>query len=474
MTLALTFRGAAGEVTGSCFEVEALGRRFLVDCGLVQGDRDADERNRAALSRSDRDVDFVIATHAHIDHTGLLPRLARLGYHGPVYATPATADLLGVMLPDSAFIQEKDAEWAREREARRGRRNAGDERDEEPLYTIKDAHEALRLLEPVGYGTVFSPAPGITACLRDAGHILGSSIVEIWIERSGGAKPFKLVCSGDLGQPGRPVLPDPTPVAEADALIVESTYGNRLHKTLAETYDEFSAVLSRVLPRGNVVIPAFAVGRTQEVLHVLADLAKQERVPSLNVFVDSPLATAATAITMKYAHTLDRESRDLAAWQARHPNRMRVRFTETPDDSKAINAIRSGAVIIAASGMCEAGRVRHHLRHNLPRDECAVVFTGFQARGTLGRALVDGAKTVRLFREEVPVRASVHTIGGLSAHGDQAALLGWLAGFRQAPRRTFVVHGERETQQGFAALVAQRLGWPAVEAPERGHRVLLV
>ncbi len=208
-------------------------------------------------------------------------------------------------------------------------------------------------------------------------------------------------------------------------------------------------------------------------LHVLADLAKQERVPSLNVFVDSPLATAATAITMKYAHTLDRESRDLAAWQSRHPDRMRVRFTETPDDSKAINAIRSGAVIIAASGMCEAGRVRHHLRHNLPRDECAVVFTGFQAGGTLGRALVDGARSVRLFREEVPVRASVHTIGGLSAHGDQAALLGWLAGFRQAPRRTFVVHGERETQVGFAALVRERLGWTGVEAPERGFRVLL-
>ena len=308
MTLALTFRGAAGEVTGSCFEVEALGRRFLVDCGLVQGDRDADERNRAALSRSDRAVDFVIATHAHIDHTGLLPRLARLGYRGPVYATPATADLLGVMLPDSAFIQEKDAEWAREREARRGRRNAGDERTRSRSTRSRTRTRRCGCSSPVGYGTVFSPAPGITACFRDAGHILGSSIVEIWIERGGGSKPFKLVCSGDLGQPGRPVLPDPTPVAEADALIVESTYGNRLHKTLAETYDEFSAVLSRVLPRGNVVIPAFAVGRTQEVLHVLADLAKQERVPSLNVFVDSPLATAATAITMKYAqHARSRE-----------------------------------------------------------------------------------------------------------------------------------------------------------------------
>jgi len=470
MALALTFRGASGEVTGSCFEIEALGRRFLVDCGLVQGDRDADERNRAALSRGDAGLEFVITTHAHIDHTGLIPRLARLGYHGPVYATPATADLLGVMLPDSAYIQEKDAEWARERQSRR--RERGGEAGE-PLYTGKDAADALRLLEPVPYATVFSPAPGITACFRDAGHILGSAIVEIWIERGGGAAPLKLVCSGDLGQPGRPVLPDPTPIAEADVLIVESTYGDRLHKTLPETYDEFATVLSRVLPRGNVVVPAFAVGRTQEVLHVLADLARQERVPALNVFVDSPLATAATTITMKYAAALDRETRDLAAWLPRHPERMRVRFTETPDDSKAINAIRSGAVIIAASGMCEAGRVRHHLRHNLPREECAVVFTGFQAIGTLGRALVDGATTVRLFREEVPVRASRHTIGGLSAHGDRAALLGWLRGFRRPPARTFVVHGERETQQGFAATIAERLGWTGVEAPERGLRVLL-
>jgi metallo-beta-lactamase family protein len=470
MTLALTFRGASGEVTGSCFEIEAHGRRFLVDCGLVQGDRGADLRNREALSQRDARLDFVIVTHAHIDHTGLLPRLSRLGYRGPVYATPATCDLLGVMLPDSAFIQEKDAEWAREREARRGQRNAD---ADEPLYTVRDAHDALRLLEPVAYATVFSPAPGVTACFRDAGHILGSSIVELWIDRGGGAAPFKLVCSGDLGQPGRPVLPDPTPVAEADALVVESTYGNRLHKTLAETYDELSAVLSSVLQRGNVVVPAFAVGRTQEVLHVLADLAKQGRVPPLNVFVDSPLATAATAITMKYAGALDRDSRDLAAWLPRHPDRVRVRFTESPDDSKAINAIRSGAVIVAASGMCEAGRVRHHLRHNLPREECAVVFTGFQAAGTLGRALVDGATSVRLFREEVPVRASMHTIGGLSAHGDQAALLGWLRAFRRPPSRTFVVHGERETQVGFAALVRERLGWTTVDAPERGLRVLL-
>ncbi len=466
MGIGITFRGAAGEVTGSCFEVAAAGRRFLVDCGLVQGDRDADERNRSALAPRDAALDFVVLTHAHIDHAGLLPRLAAVGFRGPVYATPATADLCAVMLPDAAYIQEKDAEWARERT----RRDAGTAAAA-PLYTMRDAERALRLFETVPYATTFSPAPGITACFRDAGHILGSAIVELFVDE--GPRRFKLVCSGDLGQPGRPVLPDPTPIGEADALIVESTYGDRMHRTLAQTYDELAAVLTATLPRGNAIVPAFAVGRTQEVLHVLADLARQGRVPRLNVFVDSPLATKATAITARYAPILDRESRDLAAWQAAHPERMSVSFTESVQDSMAINAIRSGAVIVAASGMCDAGRVRHHLRHNLPHETTAVIITGFQAAGTLGRSLVDGARSVRLFREDVPVRASVHTIGGLSAHADQGALLGWLSAFRRKPARTFVVHGERGVAEGFATLVRQRLGFPAVDVPALGERIVL-
>jgi metallo-beta-lactamase family protein len=244
-----------------------------------------------------------------------------------------------------------------------------------------------------------------------------------------------------------------------------------LHKDLATSYDEFAGVLARTLPRGNVVIPAFAVGRTQEVLYVLADLVRLGRAPALTIFVDSPLATRATEITARYAATLDRESRDLAAWQAQHRDRVRVVFTESPQDSMAINEIRAGAVIVAASGMCDAGRVKHHLRLNLPRPECAIVFTGFQAGGTLGRQIVDGATQVRLFRQDVPVRASVHTIGGLSAHGDQAALLGWLGGFRQPPARAFVVHGERDTSVGFAALIRERLHWPSVEIPARGDRM---
>lgn len=477
----LTFLGAAGEVTGSSYLVETAGARFLVDCGMFQG-LESDEKNAGALAFDVHAIDFVVLTHAHIDHSGLLPLLARRGFRKPIFATPATCDLLGVMLPDAAHIQESNAAWAREHPRResgpRGspgaRGNPGarlaahaDDKDA-PLYTLADAQAALSLLRRASYGERRVVAPGIAFTFRDAGHILGASIVEL--ELGEGAHARRIVFSGDLGQPGRPVLQDPTKVAHADALVVESTYGNRLHRSLADTLDEFAGVLTTTLPRGNVIVPSFAVGRTQEVLHVLADLARSGRVPPLTVFVDSPLAKAATEITARYAPLLDRETRDLAQWQAAHPDRMRVMFTETPEDSMRINEIRSGAVIVAASGMCDAGRVRHHLRHNLPRDECAVVFTGFQARGTLGRAIVDGAKEVRLFREPVPVRASVHTIGGLSAHADQAGLLDWLSGFRTAPARVFVVHGEREIAVAFADVVRGRMHWPSVEVPARGDR----
>jgi metallo-beta-lactamase family protein len=467
----LTFLGAAAEVTGSSFLIAANRTRFLVDCGLFQGGRDADDKNEAALDFDAGALAFVIVTHAHIDHSGLLPRLAARGFKGPVYATPPTVDLLGVMLPDSAHIQELDAEWARERadrDQRSGRGRTAGAGLAEPLYTVADAERCLRLLRSVEYGATTEPAPGIRFCFRDAGHILGSAIVELWLEQPGGTK--KIVFSGDLGQPGRPVLPDPTSIPDADVLVVESTYGDRLHKTLATTYDEIAEVLATTLPRGNVVVPAFAVGRTQEILHVLTDLVRRGRSPDLTIFVDSPLATRATEITARYAAMLDRETRDLVQWQSQHRDRVRVMFTETPQESMAINTVTRGAVIIAASGMCEGGRIRHHLRHNLGRDECAVVFTGFQAGGTLGRQIVDGATRVRLFGAEIPVRAMVHTIGGLSAHGDQAALLQWLAAFRAPPAATYVVHGERETATGFAQLVRERLGFPAVTVPERGAR----
>ncbi len=463
----IAFLGAAGEVTGSCFLIESEGARFLVDCGMFQG-RDADAKNAAALDFDVAALDFAIVTHAHIDHSGLLPLLSARGYRGPVYATPATIDLLGVMLPDSAHIQQKEADWA-ERDRGGGAARGG--HPSAPLYTLADAEAALRLLKPVAYDLVFEAAPALRFAFREAGHILGSAIVELWLDA--GENTAKLVLSGDLGQPGRPVMVDPTPIADADVLVVESTYGNRLHKTLETTYDEIAGVLAATLPRGNVVIPAFAVGRTQEVLHVLADLVRRGRSPDLTIFVDSPLAQRATEITLKYAAALDRESQALSGWLAQHKDKVRVRFAETAQDSMAINSVRSGAVIVAAGGMCEGGRIRHHLRHNLSRAECAIVFTGFQASGTLGRQIVDGAAYVRLFGRDVPVRASVHTIGGLSAHADQAALLRWLSAFRAPPARAFVVHGEHETAAGFAALIRERLRWPSVEVPGRGERIRL-
>jgi metallo-beta-lactamase family protein len=458
----LHFLGAAREVTGSCYRIDTPHAHFLVDCGMFQGAGDAHTRNAAALEFNCTEIDFVLLTHAHIDHSGLLPALVARGFRGPIHATPATCDLVDVMLRDSAHIQQKDSD----RTARRTHERTA-ARVDSPLYTIADVETCIGQLRPVEYGEMFEPAASVRARFADAGHILGSSIVEVWIAKR------KIVFSGDLGQPDRPLLHDPTPIAQADTLVVESTYGNRLHKPLVESVSEFARIVSATLPHGNVVIPAFAVGRTQEILHVLAELARDGRVPALTVFVDSPLASRATAITAKYASTLDQESHDVDAWISAHRDRLRVRFTESPQDSMAINAIRSGAIVIAASGMCDAGRIRHHLRHNIGRAECAIVFTGFQAVGTLGRQIVDGVRTVRLFGDDIHVNASIHTIGGLSAHADQAALLQWLAHFDPAPSRCFVVHGEETTAVGFAALVRERLHWPSVEVPQRGDGIAL-
>ena len=420
----LTFLGAAGEVTGSCYRVETGQTTFLIDCGLFQGGRAADYKNRH-FGFDPRRIDFVLLSHAHIDHAGLIPRLAAAGFRGPVYATRATCDLLGVMLPDSGHLQEREAE-----------REGG-----APLYTEKDARASLRRLEPVRYGAELRPHRSVQCVCRDAGHILGSAILEI---RVGGTK---LVFSGDLGQPGHPIVDDPTPIRSADVLLVESTYGNRNHKSYVQTLDEIAfAITDTIASRGgNVVIPAFAVGRTQDILQIIGELRQQGRVPRMDVYVDSPMATAATRITLKYAEL---------------PDLGNVRFTESLEESMRINSIRSGAVIISASGMCDGGRIKHHLRYNISRPECAIVFAGFQAQGTLGRRIVDGAKTVRIFGETYAVRAKVFTIGGLSAHADQAALLGWLGHFRRPPRETWVVHGEPLAANALLDEI-RRKGWNA-------------
>lgn len=463
----ITFHGAAREVTGSCFLVESEGLRFIVDCGMHQGGREADAANRAFPAFDPEGLDFVLLTHAHIDHSGLLPRLVNLGFRGPIWCTHATADLLEVLLPDSAHIQEKEAEWANlDKRRKRGKLRG----EVAPLYTVIQAQTCLKRLRGVDYDQEARPHERVRARFRDAGHILGSASLEVWVEggkpagKRTSARSRKLVFSGDLGMPGRPLVNDPTPITEADCLCVESTYGNRLHKSMAETIQELTHAIQDTLVRkkGNVIIPAFAVGRTQDLLYLLMDLVRKGELPrNLAIFVDSPMAGAATQITLRHHNLLDQETRDLLAWFRGSPEAPYLRMTEDVEDSMALNRIRQGAIIISASGMCDAGRVKHHLKFNLPRSECTVVIAGFQARGTLGRRLVDGAKSVRIFREVVPVRADLYTLGGLSAHADRDALVAWLSNFDPPPKQTFVVHGEAETAEGFGKLLAEGMGWRA-------------
>lgn len=460
----ITFLGAAREVTGSCFLVETSTTRFLVDCGMFQGGREAAQRNQQPFGFDPQTIDFVLLTHAHIDHSGLLPKLTRAGFRGTIHATAATADLLQVMLPDSAHIQETDA--------RRAQRGAGRSHDAQavvaPLYTLRDADACLRQVRPHAYGREVRPHEDIRCRFRDAGHILGSAILEAWV--SEGERTTKLVFSGDLGQPGRVILRDPTLIAEADVLFIESTYGNRLHKELAATRDELIEVVERTLPRGNVIVPAFAVGRTQEVLYHLHHLSREGRLRNLRIFVDSPMATEATRITQQHLDLFDEHATRLADWHALGEELPYLNFTASVEESIALNQIRSGAIIISASGMCTAGRIKHHLRHNLGRAECSVLITGFQAQGTLGRRLVDGASQVRIFGKDIPVRASIHTVGGLSAHADRNALLAWTAGFARPPAQTFVVHGEEAAAQALATELRARPGWN-VTVPTAGQQV---
>jgi len=464
----LTFFGAAGEVTGSCTLVETGSTRFLVDCGMFQGGPEARTKNLHALSfDSDvRGIDFVLLTHAHIDHSGLLPRLAVLGYRGPIYATPASIDLLGALLPDSAHIQEKEAEWQLRHRRRGGKPDRG---VQAPLYTVAEAQAVLKLLKPARYGETIAPTGDVEVRFHDAGHILGSAWLEVTVRGQG--RPRKLVFSGDLGMRDRLVLRDPEkPVPEADVLLIETTYGDRLHRSMPETEEEIVAAFGRTQAcHGNLIIPSFAVGRTQEILYILADLVRRGRLSPLKVYVDSPMANEATRITLAHPELLDSETRELIAWLEAHPDKMKIEFVADVERSKELNAIRAGAVIISASGMCEAGRIKYHLRENLPRSECGILIAGFQAGGTLGRRLVDGARTVRIFGEPVPVRARIYTVGGLSAHADQSALLNWLRGFHKPPGKTFLMHGEAGATAIFAKAIEAQLGWKNVHLPQRGQ-----
>ena len=465
----IQFFGAAGEVTGSRHSVKLMlagrMRHFLVDYGMFQGGREASNKNLEPLPFAPQDVDFVVLTHAHIDHSGLLPRLCAQGFKGPIYCTSATYELLKILLPDSAHLQFADLERA-EKKMKQGKW-----RGEMPvaLYSREEVEMTLKQFEVLEYGQGKEIAPGVQLEFHNAGHILGSAIAVLDITEDGSSKK-RCVFSGDIGMKGRVLMPDPDLIPSADVLVVESTYGDRLHRGLPETEAELVEVISTTMAAGgNVVIPAFAVGRTQEILFLLIDLVRKGRLPHLAIWVDSPMATAATQLTQHFFNQLDEQSQETFQWFKRNPDAVDLRFIADVEESKSLNKIKGGAIIISASGMCDAGRIVHHLANNLPREQNAIIITGFQAYGSLGRRLVDKVEKVRLFGEEVLVKASIHTIGGLSAHADQAGLLNWLGGFKKPPKFCFVVHGEPESASVFAKCIRDELAWSNVIVPERLH-----
>ena len=461
-SLRLTICGAGREVTGSCYLVEAGGTRFLVDCGLHQGGDKEEARNREPFPFDPRELDFVLLTHAHIDHSGRLPLLTRKGFAGPIFTTAATADLAEIMLLDSAHIQEMEAEWRTRKARRAGRVEQG------PLYTQDDAREVARRFRHTPYGEELRPGAGVSVRFLDAGHILGSAIVPVRLESGGQA--VSLVFSGDVGRSDQPILRDPEPVERADCLLMEATYGDRLHEGNADPKEELRACLEQARRSGgNIVIPSFAVGRTQELVYLLRELY-EERGFTMPVFVDSPLAVAATAVYRRHREGVDAEAEAVLAGGGSLFDFPKLRYTESADESKALNG-REGVVIISSSGMADAGRIKHHLKHNLWRPEAQVVFVGYQAAGTLGRRLLEGARKVTLFGEEIAVRAQIREVSGFSAHADREELLAWASRF-SPPGLTLLVHGEPQAAFALAKLLEERLHF-RVRVPERGAVVPL-
>jgi metallo-beta-lactamase family protein len=452
----LQFLGAAGTVTGSKFLVTVDSQRVLLDCGLFQGLKELRLRNWRPPSFDPADVDAVVLSHAHIDHSGYLPLLARKGFRGPIHCTPGSQDLLRVLLLDAAHIQEEEA-------ARANRYGYSKHKPALPLYTTADAEAALALVEPHPYGRPFAVGESVSAILRRAGHILGSATIELDLGTSG----LKLVDTGDLGRGNRPILRDPDPVTEADILLVESTYGDRVHapdpaETLARIVRESAA------RGGALLVPAFAVGRTQEVIWTLRQLEDAGRVPVLPVYIDSPMAINVTDLYCRHPedHNLDMK---LLMDEKRCPLCCKqYHLARTPQESKALNARRDPIIIISASGMATGGRILHHLKERLPDEHTTVLLPGFQVIGTRGRALQDGARSVRIHGQSISVRARIETLGGLSAHADRDEIIRWLRGFTRPPRQVYVVHGEPHAAQSLAVQIRAQFGWNVRVAEDGG------
>ena len=458
----LKFLGGARTVTGSCFYMECNNLKFLVECGMYQGE-DAEEINKAAFDFNPEEIDYVFVTHAHLDHSGMLPRIVKEGFKGRIITTSATKDLLEIMLYDSAHIQESDTEWLTRKALRAGKPPVI------PLYTTEDVMNVMPLIDIKKYGEIFHIGNGIKYRFLDAGHILGSGTLELWFQDS--PKEKKIVFSGDIGKKGNPIVKDPLNPVEADFIVMESTYGNRLHKPLKESIDELvDAVKTTIKRGGNVYIPSFAVGRAQDLLYILNNLVREKRLYNINVYLDSPLAQEATKIYLSHPECFDEDAKKLFTTKD-HNDSIKLHFVQSAQESMALNKIKSGIIVIAGSGMCEGGRIRHHLKHNLWRSECSVIFVGFQGKGTLGRKIVDGAKTVHILGEEIAVKASIYTINGFSAHADQAELIEWISFFKDSPE-VFIVHGEEEVSMVFSSLVNERFGFKTY-VPEKGEMFML-
>jgi metallo-beta-lactamase family protein len=457
--------GAARTVTGSATLLQKESLKWLVDCGMHQGSRSSDEKNENVQPYHAEDLSFILLTHAHIDHSGLIPKLVKEGFHGKIFCTKATFDLCEVMLRDSAHLQEMEAEW-RNRKGRRSGKEAVD-----PLYTVRDAEKSLQYFQPVRYDEILSPAEGIRVRFRDAGHILGSAIIEIWCRE--GESEKKLVFSGDLGSPNQPIVRDPSWIEDSDVLWLESTYGDRLHKSREETIQELLQIIQQAIrDQAKVVIPAFAVERTQNVIYTLHQFIRKRLIPSIPVYIDSPLAISATEIFKRNADCFDQETKDLL-WSGDNPLELpQLIYTRTTEESRAINEDSRAGVIVSANGMCNAGRILHHLKHHLWRKDSHIVIIGFQAAETIGRRLVDGAKTVTLFGEEIAVRAHIHTLGGFSAHADRKGLLDWLSHFKSPDLEVIVNHGEEKTSMEFAERIQQVFHFKTV-IPRPGERKTL-
>lgn len=456
----IKFCGASTGVTGSCHLLTSGEHKILLDCGQFQGGKAQDALNYEKFPFEPSEIECVVLSHAHIDHCGRLPLLTKRGFEGKIYCTDATADLLSVMLKDSAYIHEKETEWKNRKAERAGREQV------EPLYTIEDAEKTLSLVSPILYDQQIEINPDMKIVFNDAGHILGSAITELWVTEND--KESKIVFSGDLGMEGRPILRDPTYIKKADYVIMETTYGNRIHKELGSGVEKLIEIIINTTRRGgNVVIPSFAVGRTQELIYELnrfydSNNEYRKELDKIFVYVDSPMATTATEIFRRNAQVFDEETREYILKGDNPLEFKNLKFTRSSKESQDLNFNKEPKIIISASGMCEAGRIRHHLKHNLWNPKNSIVFVGYQGQGTLGRSLVEGVKMVTLFGEEIQVNAEIHNLEGFSGHADQNGLFAWLAHFEQRPKQIFLVHGEEDSKKDFAKLVNEKLSYEPI------------